>query len=234
MFNLSAAHYDAIYSFKDYAAEAKIVHEVAERYKQSPGNDLLDVACGTGHHLEHLQDWYRCEGLDIEKGLLDSARARLPSMPLHQGDMASFHLGRTFDVVTCLFSAIGYLTEPDALSATLNCMAEHMKPGAALLVEPWFQPHEWRAGRPHMTLVDEPELKIARMNVSETDGDLSICHFHYLVGTPAGVKRYEERHVLRLVTHEETGKAFEAAGLSFDVLEPGPSGRGLFVGVKPD
>ena len=52
MFSKSARLYDAIYlnMGKDYAAEAIKVHGVIQQHKQTSGNLLLDVACGTGLH----------------------------------------------------------------------------------------------------------------------------------------------------------------------------------------
>lgn len=56
MFEKSAAFYDAVYSFKDYAAKAECLRTLIEA--RSPGpTTLLDVACGTGKHLELLRTW---------------------------------------------------------------------------------------------------------------------------------------------------------------------------------
>ncbi len=114
MFDKTADLYDLFYDFKDYAAEADAVREiVSARY---PGaRTLLDVACGTGRHLEALRASFDVEGLDLDAGLLHVAAARLPGVPLHLGDMRDADLGRTFDVVTCLFSSIGYMQTPDEL-----------------------------------------------------------------------------------------------------------------------
>ena len=70
---------------------------------------LLDVACGTGAHLVHFARKYRVEGIDVSEEQLAVARARLPGVELHLGDMTTFDLGRTFDAVTCMFSSIGYV-----------------------------------------------------------------------------------------------------------------------------
>lgn len=71
---------------------------------------LLDVACGTGLHLQHLAPRFgHVEGLDLNERMLALARDRLPGVPLHHGDMLDFDLGRRFDVITCLFSAIGHM-----------------------------------------------------------------------------------------------------------------------------
>jgi SAM-dependent methyltransferase len=110
---------------------------------------LLDVACGTGRHLELLSDGYRVEGLDLDAQLLAVARERLPSVPLHSGDMRDFELGRRFDVVTCLFSSIGYVRDDDELDRAIAAMARHLSPGGLMVVEPWFTPEMWNVGQLH-------------------------------------------------------------------------------------
>lgn len=234
MFRQTAEIYDAIYSFKDYRAEAEMVHEIAQERLCSGGNRLLDVACGTGKHLEHFRDWYSVEGLDLDPGLLEIARGRLPGVSLYEADMTNFQVGAPFDVVTCLFSAIGYATTPAALRGAIRSMAAALKPGGVLLVEPWFQPDEWHIGHLHMATVDLPNLKVARTNIGGREGDISVCDMHYLIGTPDGIEYRMEPHRLALYTHEEVGAAFREAGLSFEVRQPGPMGRGLFIGVKPE
>ncbi|MBL8130918.1 MAG: class I SAM-dependent methyltransferase, partial [Anaerolineae bacterium] len=54
MFTQSAEIYDAVYRFKDYAAEARAVHERIAARRRSAGRALLDAACGTGKHAEYL------------------------------------------------------------------------------------------------------------------------------------------------------------------------------------
>ena len=80
MFNKSAAFYDLLYSFKDYAAEADKVRLVIDAANKSGGRRLLDVACGTGHHLHHLKEHFEAEGLDLDPELLAIARQRLPEL----------------------------------------------------------------------------------------------------------------------------------------------------------
>jgi SAM-dependent methyltransferase len=232
MFSRSADLYDAVYSFKDYAQEAERVHEVIE--ERRPGaRTLLDVACGTGKHLEQLRRWYDVTGVDLDPNLLAVAQERLPDVPLHEGDMRSFDLARRFDAVTCLFSSIGYAGDEDGLRAAIAAMAAHLEPGGVLVLEPWLEPGEWIEGRPHVVVVDEPDLKIARMNVSTQEGRLAIMHFHYLVGTPEGVRYFDERHEAALFTDEEYRAAFAAAGLEVEHDAEGLIGRGLYVGVAP-
>ena len=222
--------YDAIYSFKDYAADAARLTELI-RGRNPSAHTLLDVACGTGKHLEVLQDEFEVEGLDLDDDLLGIARERLGTVPLHRGDMRDFDLGRRFDAVTCLFSAIGHAADTGELDAAVAAMARHLEPGGVLVVEPWLEPDVWIPGRLHLLTVDEPDLKVARITVPEKHGITSVMNFHFLVATPDGVETHEERLEHGLFTREEYRTAFERAGLAVEHDEDGLTGRGLWIGT---
>lgn len=233
MYTQSAKFYDAIYGHKDYAREARLVHDLISQHKSSDGQTLLDVACGTGQHLAFLQPFYTAWGLDIEPGLLEIARQRCPAATFVQGDMLDFDLSQQFDAVTCLFSAIGYVKTLDRLSQALQNMARHVKTGGVLIVEPWFAPEDWHPGHPHATFVDQSDLKIARMTVSEQEGLISRNDMFYLVATPAGVCHFTEQHELGLFTRQEYLAAFDLCQLKRVVYDPdGLTGRGLYIGVS--
>ena len=217
---------------KDYGAEAAKLTAFVHQYSRSTGQRLLDVACGTGLHLSYLKQHFQVEGLDLDKQILAIARQRNPEVPLHQADMTDFNLGHTFDVVTCLFSAIGYVKTLDNLARAAQCMAQHVTPGGVLLIEPWFTPETWRPGTVHARFIDEPALKIARINTSVVDGRLSSMDMHYLIGTPAGTEHYVERHELGLFTSDEMTDALTACGLEVTYDATGLTGRGLYIGQR--
>jgi SAM-dependent methyltransferase len=230
VFTRSADIYDAIYSFKDYTAEAERVHELIQAH--TPGaSTLLDVACGTGKHLEQLVRWYEVLGLDLDEELVGIARERLrESAHIHLADMTSFDFGRAFDAVTCLFSSIAYVGTEGRLDAAIAAMARHLKPGGTLVLEPWITPENWIVGRPHLLVVDEPGLKIARANVSAREGDLAIMEFDYLVTTREGTRHFTERHEAALFTDAQYRLAFGRAGLTVELDAEGLIGRGLYLG----
>lgn len=233
MFTRSARFYDAIYSWKDYEAEtATLLALIRDRAPEA--RTLLDVACGTGKHLELLREHFEVEGLDLDEQLLAIAAERLPGVPLHRGDMLRFDLARTFDVVTCLFSAIAYTRTPEALTRTIQNMSRHLSPGGVLIVEPFFAPEQWQAGRPWAVFVDEPDLKIARMDVARPlENGVATIEFHYLVATSDGIEHFTEPHVVALFTGDELETAFRVAGLEPQVEPEGLMGRGLYIAVKP-
>lgn len=231
MFDRSAHLYDALYSWKDYAGETRRILDLVEDLHPQ-ARTLLDVACGTGKHLELLQERFQVEGLDLDPRLLEIAAHRLPKATFHEGDMAGFELDKTYDVVVCLFSSIGYMETIDRLQDAARSLARHVAPGGLLLVEPWLMPDAYEVGHVGFLTVDEPDLKIARMNSSKREGDVSVLNFGYLVGTPEGIEHFTEDHRLGLFTDDQYRNALTDAGLE---LQPDGDlmGRGLYVATKP-
>ena len=148
--------------------------------------------------------------------------------------MRDFDLGRRFDAVTCMFSSIGFVRGADELRRAVAAMRRHLEPGGVLVVEPWLSPERIHVPHVGAVFVDEPELKIARMDTVEVEGDVSSLELHYLVGTPEGVEHFTERLELTLFTDEELLEAFREAELAVDHdPDGGPMGRGLYVAVAP-
>ena len=162
MYTESVRYYDKIYAFKDYKAEAERLVAIIRENLHTGGKRLLDVACGTGIHLEHLKELFEVEGLDVSEEMLESACQRNPGVMFHQGDMVDFSLSRTFDVVTYLFSSIGYMKTVENLGRAISCMVRHLVPGGVLVLEPWFTIKDWCSNTVYASFIDEPDLKIAR------------------------------------------------------------------------
>jgi SAM-dependent methyltransferase len=231
MFDRSADLYDAFYDAlgKDYRTEADDVLRIVRDRVTRPAS-LLDVACGTGRHLAYFARRLRCAGVDINPELLATARRRCPAVWLAEADMVDFDLGETYDAVTCLFSAIGYVRTVPRLRRAVAAMARHVASGGVLIVEPWFQPEQWDTGHLAVLVSDEPDRKAARTSRSSRRGDLAILDFDYLVADRRGVRHFTERHELRLFRWRDYRDAFERAGLTTEIDRWGLTGRGLIIG----
>lgn len=235
MFSGTEKYYDDIYSAmgKDYVAEAEKAHELIQKYKQTDGNSLLDVACGTGTHGGLLSNNYTVVGTDVDADMLKAARRKHPEIRFFRSDMRDFDLGRQFDIVTCFFSAIGYMRTKSELQKAVKSMSNHVLPGGVLLIEPWFEPEQWNVGRVSTILVDKPNMKIVRMGHAGIKGKISLLDFQYLIGTSQGIKHMTEHHEFGLFSHEEYIDAFRKAGLNVTHDPEGVDGRGLYIGTKP-
>jgi SAM-dependent methyltransferase len=229
MFSSSVLHYDRIYAFKDYAAEARQVIDVAKKHGRPGSRTLLDVACGTGKHLERLREAFEVEGADLLPEMVEQARRRLPGVRVTAGDFRTLDLGRRFDVVTCLFSSIGYATTEGDLHAVWRTLARHLVPGGLAVVEPWFEPAAIDVSHVGLRVIDEPGFKLTRMNSMALDGRLSSMDMHHLVGTPDGVEHFVERHVLACWTAAEMETAIRAAGLK-PLFDAAALPRGAWLG----
>jgi ubiquinone/menaquinone biosynthesis C-methylase UbiE len=235
MFSKSAQYYDEIYASmdKDYVAEVSKLQKFIQVYKQSPGDSLLDVACGTGSHADLLSKHYQVEALDLDPKMLAVAKKKHPKIRFHHGDMVDFDLERQFDIIVCLFSSIGYVKTKTRLRKAIKNMGRHLLPAGVLFIEPWFTPEQWHPGRVSMTHVDKPDLKITRMSYSRQRRKMSLLDFEYLIGTSKGIEHAAEIHELGLFTHNEYLEAFKAAGLNVTHDPEGLDGRGLYIGVHP-
>jgi hypothetical protein len=111
-------------------------------------------------------------------------------------------------------------------------MARHLKPGGLLVVEPWFTPQNYWVDRLTANFVDLPQLKIAWMYVSRLKRRLSIFDIQSLVGTPAGVHAFTEKHEMGLFTHRQYLDAFRKAGCTVHHDKVGLMNRGLYWGTR--
>jgi SAM-dependent methyltransferase len=228
----SAELYDAIYHFKNYQRESERLHTLIGRFVPGARN-LLDVACGTGEHGKFLKQYYAVDGIDLNSNYVEAARLKNPSGQYRCADMTNFDLGLKYDVVTCLFSAIGYLKTAECVERAVMSMARHLRPQGALLVEPWFPPHRWKPGTISVNTGETREGVVCRMALSRRVDQLSVMSLHYLYGTANGVRYYTEQLELGLFTNEEMMRAFERAGLRAAYEPEGLIGRGLYIGTHP-
>jgi trans-aconitate methyltransferase len=230
VFSASAELYDLIYgSFKDYAAEARALAALI-RGVHPAAHTVLDVACGTGEHARLLTaQGFAVDGLDLDPAFVRIARRKLPNATVAEGDMTSFDLGRRYDVVLCLFSAIGYVRTLDNVRRTLERFRAHLADGGIVVVEPWFPPGVLQPGYVSMKTVEAPGVAVCRMSHMTVEGRTSHLRFEYLIGRATGIEHAVELHELGLFTTEEMADGFARAGLRAEHDPVGLSDRGLFV-----
>jgi SAM-dependent methyltransferase len=224
----SAHLYDLMYVRRDYTTTGEEIHSLV-RELLPEGRDLLDVGCGTGRHLEVLGDWYRGEGLDINPMMIQQTHARCPHIPLHEADMRSFDIAGSYDVITCLFSAIGHVESAPSMRRSIARMAAHLRSPGLLIVEPWFTPENFWDGHLAANFQSESETKLAWMYRQRREGLMAVLDIHYLVGGEGQPEYIRERQDLGLFTPREMEDAFAAVGMEAQYRESDVWNRGLYV-----
>lgn len=230
MYQESARFYDWICRGKDYMAASEKLVGYIQRFN-SGASTLLDVGCGTGRHLAHLDNKYKVSGLDISPEMLKIAHKRCPGVSLHQGDLTRFSLHRKFDVITCLFGSVAHANTVPLLNGAIKCMARHLSSSGILVLEPWVTPDSFRNNQLNFEYLNDPDLKVARMYISRRRGRSSIFDIEYQVGKSDGITHFSEHIELGLFTSDEYLNAFRNANLQI-ILEDaeGLFGYGLYIG----
>lgn len=234
MFRELAPYYDTYLFAKDYRGECRRLESIARRYGRTGGRSWLDVGCGTGRHLAYLRKRHSVAGVDLSPEMLRVARHRLPGVPLELGDARTFRLGRTFDVVSCLFGLLGHIEREDDARRVFERISAHLAPGGVAIVEPWIDPAHYRPGFIHLMAHDSPTIKAVRLSYSTRRGQRSVVRSHYLLATPGRpLRHYDEVNVGLMVRPDRLVRIMEEVGLRTRFLARGFNpGRGLLVGVK--
>lgn len=232
-FRESAAVYDLLESAngKDYAAEAERLLALIEGV--APGaTSMLDVACGTGRHLEQLAPQLEVAGVDRSFAMVEIAHQRCPSARFVVADMRCLPIRRRFGVVTCLFSSIGYMTTPDALDAAMVELTRMVEPdGGVLIVEPWIQPDMW-VDAPAVTVAAIwGDRKVTRTSTISRGGTTSWMESRYVFEDMDGMEQFVEVHEMGLFSRERYIEAVARTGLRPQWHEGGLIGRGLLIAL---
>jgi SAM-dependent methyltransferase len=234
MFRQTAHIYDLIYqtSGKDYAAESAAIRTLIQERK--PGAlTVLDVACGTGGHLRHLQHNYEVTGVDLDPNMLSEARVHLTDIPLIEGDMRILRLDNRFDAVICLFSSIGYMSDTEELTSAITAMADHLNPGGVLIVDGWVRPDAWRGGgSTSVEVATSDQIKVARVVHSRREGPTTHLEMHHLIATQDGIEHLVDHHELTLFAPDEYESAFRAIGLVAEIVDSPMQDRDRYIAVR--
>jgi ubiquinone/menaquinone biosynthesis C-methylase UbiE len=234
LYDDAADWYDRLHgASRDYAGDADAIAQIA-RDRMPSASTLLDVGCGTGEHLKHLQKHFECSGVDAAPRMLEIAAGKLPAaVTLQQGDMTALDLDRRFDIITCLWSSIGYVETFDRLQQTAARMAAHLTDGGVLIVEPWLTDETFEEPGTVSVTVDEDERPVLTVIATTSrDGAVSRLRRLYVAATAEEIATVEEHHVMALFTREQYVDAFEDVGLQVTWDDDGLSDRGLIIGVS--
>jgi len=144
--------------------------------------------------------------------------------------MEALSVERKVDAVTCMFSAIGHLSDVASLQETCRRFAAALVTGGTVIVEPWILPEDWKPGFLHMLTINEDRLKAARIGRSVRTGNKSTIYYAFAITDDNSCRSFEETHVLTLFSDTEYREALEAVGFDVERQSIALFPRGLYVG----
>lgn len=216
---LLAKLYDSFHADKPYATEAAFISDIASDHGVDMDADVLDMACGTGRHLEAFSRQGRSvAGIDQSAFMVEQAAARVPSAHLTVGDLENVRVGRAYPIVTCLFDSIGYLVTNDRIIQGLTSIRDHLEPSGVAILEFWHAAAMLRSHDPvRVRWIQADGMPVLRVSETSLDVRDQTATVKYTIvalegDRPATV--YREEHVNRYFLVQEMALLLAMAGLS--------------------
>jgi SAM-dependent methyltransferase len=97
--------------------------------------NLLELGCGTGSMMKHLQHSYQVSGLDTSRRMLSIARHKVPQAKFFRQDMVDFQIDDTFDVICCVFDSINHVRRFSDWKKVFARVHRHLSPGGCFLFD---------------------------------------------------------------------------------------------------
>lgn len=106
----------------------------------NPGDNVLDLACGTATLCTMLKlKGFDAEGLDLSETILEIASEKMKinhlSFPLHHADMTSFKLNKKFNMITCFFDSVNFLSDIKQVKKLFECTHSHLKDNGFFIID---------------------------------------------------------------------------------------------------
>lgn len=223
-----AGFYDTIYADKDYKKECEWLIKLIAENKTSPGNKLLDIACGTGNHILYLKDKFICEGMDKNLAMLNIAKGKLPGITFYNQDMRQY-ITDTYDIIICMFSSIAYLESYKNFTKVINNINNALEPGGIVIIQPWFEVDKFTPGIAYTKIYDN----MIRVSMAHIDGICSIAEYHYLITRDNKIKYIVDNHKMALFDIARLIEIMNDKEIESKFIPPhNDNGRGLIIGVK--
>ncbi len=125
-----SAYYDQFCAEVDYLEQCRFAERAFLAFATSNRRDYLDLACGTGQHLQIMAArGFIPSGLDNSAFMLARAAERCPEANLLLCDLAAFEQKGAFDLITCFLYSIHYSHPVRALRETILRTWEALRPG---------------------------------------------------------------------------------------------------------
>ena len=173
----------------------------------------LDLCCGNGSLLKLASvNGFRVVGLDRSPHQLDHARRNAPGAWLVQDDVRSFALRERFDVVTCLYDSLNYLTLKADLRRAFRRTVQHLNPNGVFIFDVNTL-EGLRGGWQNTSVRHEKDCTVIIETSFDPRRGIGRCLITGFVREGKVYRRFQEEHVQRAFKAEIIKQLIEEAGL---------------------
>lgn len=115
---------------KDWGADSEkysiLVSNVISKYNLKV-KYALDVACGTGILAAKLRNMnFQVCGIDLSEDMIAVAKENAKNIDFKVANMKDFKLNKKFDIITCAFDSINYITNDEDMEKTIKNIFSHL------------------------------------------------------------------------------------------------------------
>lgn len=208
-------HYLTVYPHRDDASARREAEFGIRALGLTPGERVLDLACGGGRHSRALAEQGLCVvGMDLSPELLAEASNR--SVPRDarldyvRGEMRTLPFRKSFAAVTLFFTSFGYFESEEEDARVLHEVARTLRAGGRVLLDAANRDHVI-AGLIPESVDERSGLKIHQVRSMSPAGD-RVQKKVTITGCGTAPTEYTES--VRLYAPEEIIRLLEIAGFA--------------------
>ena len=223
-YNRFAAYYDRLMADVDYARWSDYLIGLLEEGGVSPGNSILDCACGTGEITLRLhRAGYRMTGADCSAQMLEiaqqKARKACAKIAFVQQRMQCLRVHKPVAAVTCVCDGVNYLLTAEDVAAFFASANHALQQGGLLLfdVSSAYKLEKILGGQTFGE--DDPACTYLWQNCFDPRTKLLEMRLSFFTPDGQGAyNRFDERHIQRAHTQEELAELLARAGFSLEAV----------------
>ena len=128
-------YYDEVMAELDYDLWLEFIEPYLKK-----GDKVLDLACGTGTLATMLTlSGYKASGLDLSETIIEIANEKKKvnhlNIPFYVADMTRFRLDEKFDMITCFFDSVNFLSDTKQIQNLFDCVYKHLNDGGYFIFD---------------------------------------------------------------------------------------------------
>jgi len=187
----------------------------AARKKKPGASTWLDLCCGTGALLEYVyRRGFSAVGLDRSRSQLAHARKNAPSARLVRGDVRKLSFPGKFDIITCLYDSLNYLTSSRDLEGVFRRVHRHLDAGGLFAFD-MNTLQGLREGWQRITAMRDRKFTLILETSFDEKTALGRCRVTGFIRDGRLYRKFEEVHTERGYRAREIEDLLRRAGFSF-------------------